>query len=131
MGTKECQGCKEIKIIDNFPKDRSRRDGHYRLCRACVKVKNKQRNYSREYQKNVSLKRSVGITYKVYTKLLDEQKGVCAICKGVEKRELAVDHCHENNWIRGLLCSKCNMGLGLFNHNPELLRAAIGYLEDV
>ena len=44
-------------------------------------------------------------------------------------KRLTVDHNHETNTIRGLLCSNCNTGLGMFSDNPELLIAAAEYLE--
>ncbi len=63
------------------------------------------------------------------------QKHVCAICKKEETvknrgkiRCLAIDHCHTTGKVRGLLCSRCNTGLGLFKDNPEYLQNAITYL---
>jgi hypothetical protein len=46
----------------------------------------------------------------------------------VEDRLLAVDHCHEGGEVRGLLCGRCNMAIGRFEHDPHLLQAAIDYL---
>lgn len=43
--------------------------------------------------------------------------------------ELVVDHCHKSKQIRGLVCHRCNVGLGYFRDDPELLRAAAAYLE--
>jgi len=67
-----------------------------------------------------------------YAKLLVEQNNACAIC-GVSatelKRELSVDHNHETNKIRGLLCHHCNIGLGNFRDSTTLLSVAIEYLE--
>ena len=45
------------------------------------------------------------------------------------KRELSVDHNHETNKIRGLLCHHCNIGLGNFRDSTTLLSVAIEYLE--
>lgn len=49
--------------------------------------------------------------------------------RGWAKQLLDVDHDHETGEIRGLLCSRCNGGLGLFCDNPSLLKKAIAYLE--
>ena len=85
----------------------------------------------RQKQLRRKLKR-FGITPEVYDKILTKQKGVCAICGKIESRKnkkaLAVDHCHNTGKIRGLLCSKCNIGLGYFSTADEL-RLAIKYLE--
>jgi len=94
--------------------------------------------YSYEWQKNSYLKRMFGIDLNDYNNLLFEQNGVCAICKLPEKgkrrltepKALAVDHCHVTGKIRGLLCSECNKGIGLFNDNIELLYTALLYLKN-
>lgn len=61
------------------------------------------------------------------------QKGVCAICGMPESSKgssrLAVDHDHITNKVRGLLCTKCNTGLGVFVDNTLFLSKAIEYLE--
>jgi len=63
--------------------------------------------------------------------LLVAQDYSCAIC-GTEaeslQRQLSVDHNHQTNKIRGLLCTHCNVGLGYFKDNQELLAIAIEYL---
>lgn len=54
----------------------------------------------------------------------------CAIC-GVTPPivgKLVVDHNHATGEIRGLLCRKCNLGLGTFQDNPHLLNRASEYL---
>jgi protein-arginine kinase activator protein McsA len=60
--------------------------------------------------------------------MFDAQNGQCAICKKVQARTLHVDHCHNSSKVRGLLCQKCNMAIGLFNDNSDLLKKAIKYL---
>ena len=66
-----------------------------------------------------------------YEEMYREQNGVCLICKNINiaGRKLAVDHDHNTGVIRGLLCSKCNMGIGYFKDDVDLLRIAIDYLE--
>jgi hypothetical protein len=50
----------------------------------------------------------------------------CVICGSEE--DLVVDHCHNTNTIRGMLCNHCNRGLGHFRDDPELLEFARIYL---
>lgn len=76
------------------------------------------------------------ISAEEYERLFREQGGVCAICQRPERaaykggtKRLAVDHCHQNLGIRGLLCLSCNNGLGRFEDDPALLRAAADYIE--
>lgn len=56
------------------------------------------------------------------------QNGCCAIC-GTVPRRLVVDHCHSTNMVRALLCDRCNRGIGSFEDNGELLRAAAAYVD--
>ena len=74
------------------------------------------------------------INEKEYSDILDRQKGACAIRNDPlhhanETRRPRIDHCHNTGKIRGLLCHKCNTGLGLLNENIETLKNAIKYLE--
>ena len=70
------------------------------------------------------------LTEEEYNAMLERQGGVCAICKEKPKAgRLAVDHIHGSRKVRGLLCSLCNSGLGLFKDDPDRLAAAIQYLK--
>lgn len=63
-------------------------------------------------------------------RLQEDSRGVCEICNrfvGAEK--LHVDHCHDSQKVRGLICGSCNRGLGLFDENIATLFRAIQYLE--
>lgn len=92
-----------------------------------------------ENQHKYKLKSNYNLTPAQYDFLLEKQSGVCAICQEVETvidgktktlRILSVDHCHETNRIRGLLCSSCNLAIGKFNHRSDLLRKAAIYCEE-
>lgn len=56
----------------------------------------------------------------------------CMICHKaptIDKMN-AVDHCHVTGKIRGILCQKCNTGLGYFNEDVELFKSALRYLSE-
>lgn len=72
---------------------------------------------------------SAGPFRQLYAEMFEGQKGLCGICKSVMIRPL-LDHCHKTMEVRGLLCSNCNVGLGQFKDDPDLLRAALSYLEN-
>jgi ribosomal protein L24E len=83
-----------------------------------------------QWHKEYNLKRNFGITQEDYDSMLSVVPG-CAICGELPVpggQRLAVDHDHETNRVRGLLCHKCNKGLGLFKDNPKLLLSAVEYL---
>jgi len=75
------------------------------------------------------LKRKYGISLEEYERLLARQGGACAICRRTSDRMLCVDHCHKTGRVRGLLCHKCNAGLGCYDDDPSFLRMAAAYLE--
>ena len=81
----------------------------------------------------------LGMTPERYEEMLASQGGVCAICRGDDPgtgKRFAIDHDHSccpgrrscGKCVRGLLCQKCNRGLGLFNDDPERLEAAVRFL---
>ncbi len=74
-----------------------------------------------------------GVTLAEYDAMLEAQGGACAICgkaPGEEGRRLAVDHDHETGEVRGLLCGKCNQGIGCLQDSAELARRAMMYLQE-
>ena len=76
-----------------------------------------------------------GVSCVEYKKMFNSQNGVCAICglpersrhKGIIK-SLCVDHCHETGKTRGLLCTRCNSGIGFLQDDLDLLASASSYL---
>jgi len=93
-----------------------------------------KRKYPREDRtRTYKLMSKYGITEDDYIEMLEQQDFRCLIC-GTEadqqNRALAVDHCHETGVVRGLLCQKCNIGIGHFNDDIQLLAKAIQYLQE-
>jgi hypothetical protein len=72
--------------------------------------------------------RRYGLTLEGYAWLVKKQRSRCAIC-GIKVSRLHVDHNHETDEVRGLLCPKCNTVLGYMSDNPFRLRRAADYLE--
>lgn len=71
-----------------------------------------------------------GLTETEYDAMSAAQDGRCAICRDLPgPKGLCVDHCHSTGAVRGLLCTRCNLGLGYFRDNPAAILAAADYLE--
>jgi hypothetical protein len=88
--------------------------------------KNADRNKSKMRE------RLYGVKDHEFIEMWESQEGLCKICGNemtISRIGYAIDHCHSTLNIRGLLCSPCNKGLGMFRDNPELLRQAAIYLE--
>jgi hypothetical protein len=77
------------------------------------------------------------ITLERYHAMLVEQDDRCAICNRKENRKsrnggitrLCIDHCHETNAVRGLLCHSCNTAIGKLEDNLELILKAHDYVK--
>lgn len=95
------------------------------------------RRLNKDQLRDRDFRKKYKITYADYMKLFEKQHGVCASCQRPETkiqfgevRMLSVDHDHETDKVRGLLCGNCNQGIGYFgNDRPDLLRAAARYLD--
>lgn len=83
-----------------------------------------------------NIKHKFGLTLEQVEVLRVEQGNCCKIC-GIEFSDasrrnnpttMVIDHCHATGRIRGLLCLKCNSGIGQFNDSASLLLAAVNYL---
>lgn len=104
---------------------------------------NKRREYERKYRINhpdkyaeASRRRYLRYAYKLsmdeYNEIFDKQEGRCAICHKHQSElntPLCIDHDHETDDVRGLLCSNCNSMLGMADDNQSLLQEAIEYLK--
>lgn len=152
---KRCARCKTDKPPDQF---RAVKGKPFSWCRPCELAKRaeyagspERRESARAYaerfrrehperareQWRLGRLARFGITPEDYDRMLAEQGGLCAVCRQPETQRannghpkmLAVDHDHITGQVRGLCCAACNVGLGNFRHDPELLAAAIAYLK--
>jgi len=89
----------------------------------------RQRARRQKRQREVHLKADYGISLEDYHAMLARQGGACAICRRKFDQTPCVDHCHSSGKVRGLLCRKCNIGLGFCKDDLKLMRAATAYLE--
>jgi hypothetical protein len=129
-----CIGC------GKFPPAKSK-SGYCEKCLA--KARAEYKPFDRRHKHRFwAIKRKYGIGETEFAQLLEAQNGKCAIC-GIEPppplaetedrrkhngKILKVDHDHETNEVRGLLCNGCNIGLGGFADDPSRLWSAMQYL---
>ena len=95
------------------------------------KEEEKQKEYLKKYRKGYNLNRRYGLPEEQYNLLLLETGGHCPICKlPFDKGNWAsLDHCHKTKKIRGIICRKCNLGLGNFKEDPETVARALEWLK--
>src|SRR5574343_1913433 len=140
-------GCKNCGSLDLYPTRRvcwecrraEKRTPHARA--RANELKRKQ--YAESAEKPEAMrwaegKSRYGVTRERYEALLDEQGGRCAICRtdspGAKAWKIDHDHacCPGNtscgSCVRGLLCNRCNVGIGMLGDNPEVLFSAAEYL---
>ena len=89
--------------------------------------KNKDK-VAEQYQRRRLLK--YNISQKDFDVLLEEQDYKCAICTKELSEKFTVDHSHKTGKVRGLLCYKCNNGIGLLCDSTDILNKAIEYLNE-
>lgn len=132
--------------IKEYDKGRYQRNSKHRL-KTNKKWRRKNKKQDDEYKKKYyqehkershfrawksRLKTEFRMIPEQYAIMLRNQNGCCLICKKHQtefKKRFAVDHNRKTKKVRGLLCVKCNTGLGLFDHNINRLREAVRYLQ--
>lgn len=118
----KCGTCKQIQSTDRFIKQSNGNNFLASKCKSCLKL----------YQRESHWKRKLGIDYrKIYDELFDKQNGCCAICNRHSddlKNILYLDHCHQTNKVRGLLCESCNFAIGSLKDSIEIMQNAIKYI---
>lgn len=151
---KLCSDCKEQKDTSCFYASKSTKDKLHPICKSCSvarlrawgkknperlrakikECKQKQKERDPGYQMRSWRKCQYGLSESQYQGLLTEQNFKCAICseslqvKGPQTSKPMIDHCHETQSVRGILCFYCNTALGKFRDSERILLSAIRYL---
>lgn len=125
-----CSKCKTHLPIAQFSPDKTR-GGLDRVCKPCKAAYQREYN-QRKGKEYVARKVTLGkwkITEEQYQAMFEAQNDKCAIC-GAEARmkKLCIDHDHKTGLIRGLLCQDCNLGMGQFADDPDIMQKAVQYL---
>lgn len=121
-GLKLCPVCDNWRPLEVF--GRTTNGKYWRgTCNPC--------RYNPEKSREAKLKKNYGVTNEGFEQMWTNQNGLCAICSvGMGRgRKSAVDHCHESDKTRELLCIDCNLSIGRMGDSPERLRAAADYIE--
>lgn len=115
-----CSNCQQTKTADCYYKWVRAKPQKRVTCIECCRIQGRIRN-----------KRSKCIKYGLSEGKADQisqlNEAKCEICGDITI-DFHIDHCHSTNQFRGILCRKCNPGLGCFNDDIRLLKKAIKYL---
>lgn len=113
-----CKYCFRVSTLKTRDENREKFQAYWRKASS---------GYYHKNPRNVKLRKLYGISEDQFLEMYGAQKGRCKICGSTT--DLCVDHCHEGKRVRGLLCRNCNLGLGNFKDNPDLLLGAVEYLK--
>jgi len=138
MSELNCTKCGEVKPDTEFHREARNplRNGKRTQCKSCDLLKNnKYRKANRDLvnKKRVQYNRVKKAFFPpdLFDERLAAQNGVCAICGAEDaggRGAFHADHDHATETPRGVLCHRCNIALGHFRDNPEILQSAIEYL---
>jgi hypothetical protein len=116
-----------------FYKDSARKEGITAYCKSCKTAVNQnwRDNNPKEYKQSQlrqRRKREYGLSDEDMSNMLKLQDYKCEICQIDIDWGCCVDHNHNTGKVRGLLCTTCNTGLGMFKDNSVILNSAINYI---
>jgi len=117
VGHKFCRSCGKTKPWADWSKNKRSSDGLQTRCKECTSAAGRRDH----------LKNAYGLTVADVDAMLDSQHGVCAICQTAPAAH--VDHDHQTDKVRGLLCFRCNAALGQLGDDPLVVRRAARSLE--
>lgn len=142
LNLKRCPTCDDILSIADGFYNGGKRGAAYQciICQAKREARPENKESRSKYRGKTKdekfthyLKYKFNITLTEYNNMVVAQNNLCAICNSPPnpkryKGRLCVDHDHQTNFVRGLLCDKCNFGLGQFDDDINLMHLAISYL---
>jgi len=146
LSTAKCLACNRELSIEKFSKRKNRPIERNSRCSSCnyhinkSNIIKKGKDFVKLYHRKQNLKKQYGLTIEQYDKLFIKFNNKCCICKKEETaihprtkmvQPLSVDHNHITKKVRGLLCNKCNHGIGSLkvDEGIELLESAIVYIK--
>lgn len=98
----------------------------------CVTCSQETLERQKELRRFGRIEKEYGLNKEQYLQMVSDQSSCCKICNTYKENSfsLHIDHCHETNKVRGLLCNKCNQAIGLLKHDIDLLHKASAYLQE-
>jgi hypothetical protein len=140
VSDKKCTVCSKVKPVSEFFREAASANGYSSQCKECKtalimewRAKNKEtyNKWMREYHKanyhKLRLNR-YGLSVKQHEDKIKQQQGLCEICgaPSAAGKPLLIDHHHETDMVRGLLCYKCNRDMAPIDE-PEHLAKLLAY----
>lgn len=138
---KMCTVCKVAKPFEDFydgykakkQRDMTNKKYPHSRCKECdharVRIYHKDNKAKVTKRQLISHRRRLyGLNEEEYNNMILSQNNLCAICNKPSDKTLHIDHDHVTGRVRGLLCSNCNLGIGLLEEDLVVLNRAIEYL---
>jgi len=145
-----CKECRKRRHKKFYEKNAERLRREARLRNQDPEARRRKREYAKDYRKKNHDKvraseaktyaknkekynrrcrdKKYGLKEGEFERLLEEQNRRCATC--FEEVKLVVDHDNETGEVRGLICSECNLALGLVKDDVATLLRMVGYLNE-
>lgn len=114
MIERRCSTCRVVKPVELFSK---RANKIKSICSECESVARRARTLA-----------TYGWTVEDFDLAFKSQGGMCAN-PACDRPATEVDHCHDSNMAREILCDRCNPALGMLRDDPELIRGLAEYAE--
>src|SRR4051812_42368063 len=105
QGSKWCPDCSTVKPLSEFVRNAGTRSGWSAYCKPCHNARGRASKDKIGGSRTYHLKRRYGITAQEADSMLEEQVGLCAVCKAAPA--VHVDHDHATGAVRALLCFNC------------------------